>query len=89
MSHLGSEYVKSSKELTFENKDKKVTKCIYELHDGNFICIECTYVPEKRDDGSLMDWKGKMESCKSFLCNADGNSVQEKDELYDLLKSME
>lgn len=89
MSHISQEYVKSSKEVTLENAEKRTAKCIYELHDGNYICIETVKVAEKRDDGSYYDWKDKTESAKSYVCDVDGNPVNEKDELMSMLSKLE
>lgn len=89
MSHISQEYVKSSKEVTFENSEKRVCKCIYELHDGNYICIETVKVAEKREDGTYYDWKDKTQLAKSYLCDVDGNAINEKDELMDMLAKLD
>jgi|688.fasta_scaffold1105572_2 hypothetical protein len=89
MSHIDQEYVKSSKEVTFENSEKRVCKCIYELHDGAYICIETVKVPEKREDGTSYNWKDKLESAKSYVCDVDGNAANEKEDLMAMLSKLD
>lgn len=89
MSHISSQYVKSSKEIKVETQESTIEKCIYELHDGTYICIESTKVAEKRDDGTYYDWKDKVTSCKSYLCDSEGEASKPKEDLMSILDKFE
>jgi hypothetical protein len=89
MSHIDSKYVKSYKEIKYEDNNKVLEKCIYCLHDGNHITIECEYEAEKKEDGSLYNWKDKMVKCDSYISDAEGKPTSDNGGIMKELTALE